>query len=232
MAKMSQFRLLMWKNWVLTKRKPCGSCCGLLITPLFFVAVLVIVRNLETLKDTFITPQPVESFCTVPLSATDSPSENYEMYPANYRTYHGIVDARSVDGCDTAATCELPTDKGYNWATPAADAEGRCFGALFKGDYWKRPEYYGMRTIAFAPDTAEVRGMAQRVSEQLHLAGVEMCDNATSVDALGKVDSLGKAGYKTTYGSSTTDDGCAGDVGPSSCLDDDASRGITNGQES
>jgi len=50
------------------------------------VSILVVVRNLDTLKDTFIMQESDESFCTIPLSAIDAPSEEVGAINSGMRT--------------------------------------------------------------------------------------------------------------------------------------------------
>ena len=140
-----------------------------------------------------------------------------ENYAKKHQTFHGIVGtgalgaASGCEGPNALSECTLPSTDGYNWETPSADAEGRCFGALFRGSAWKyNDDNAKMRVIAYAPDTAEVRGMARRVAEQLHLVGVDVCDNTTTPTA-----------YYTTHGNHSEGDGCAAEA-VQACADDDA----------
>jgi hypothetical protein len=46
----AQLRLLLWKNWLLKKRRACATCCELLF-PVGAVFILIIIRTLVKIDD-------------------------------------------------------------------------------------------------------------------------------------------------------------------------------------
>eukprot|EP00039_Didymoeca_costata_P018273 m.332823 g.332823 ORF g.332823 m.332823 type:complete len:1854 (-) comp17014_c0_seq1:237-5798(-) len=68
---LTHFKLLLWKNFVISKRKPWGSCCTL-ITPMFIVGILVAVRNTPSIMDVFLDDNAEKTMCPSVLSPFDT----------------------------------------------------------------------------------------------------------------------------------------------------------------
>lgn len=70
MTKLHHFKLLVWKNWKIARRKPCGLCCTLL-GPILIVGLLAVLRNLDSLADSFLQTEEPRAYCPITVSGAD-----------------------------------------------------------------------------------------------------------------------------------------------------------------